>query len=376
MDLRIEPVTGRELERFIRLPSRLPGRRPNYVAPLWAEERAWHDPERNPGLRAVKVVRYMAWRDKVPVGRILGLVHAPYNELHQERTVRFHQLDAVDDPEVVAALLDRVERWGAEQGMDRVMGPFGLSDKDPQGLQVEGFEHTPVVATPTNPAYLPALVERCGYRKHADCLSYRVEVPDKVPERYSRVARHVLSSEGLRVVPLRSRRDIKRWIVPVLDLVNQTYNELLGFIPMREDEMHKLAAAYVPLLDPELVVVVADEADVPMAFVVALPDPSEGLRKAGGSLFPFGFVHVLRAMRNTRQLDLLLGAVRRDMQGRGLTGALGMHLLEVAIRRGFKVMDSHLVLETNTAMRAQLERLGGQVYKRYRVYGKDLGRKA
>jgi GNAT superfamily N-acetyltransferase len=255
------------------------------------------------------------------------------------------------------------------------MGPFGLSDKDPQGLQVEGFEQLPVIATPTNPAYLPALVERCGYAKHADCLSYRLSVPDKVPERYTRVSDHVLASEDLRVVSFRSRRELKRWIVPVLDLVNQTYTELLGFVPMSVEEMHKLSADYLPLLDPELVVVVADRKDVPMAFVVAVPDLSEGLQRAKGRLFPFGFIHVMRAMRRSRQLDLLLGAVRKDVQGRGLTGALGVHLLSVARQRGFTTIDSHLVLESNASMRAQLERTGGEVYKRYRIYGKDLGPK-
>jgi GNAT superfamily N-acetyltransferase len=356
----------------VRLPATLPGRRANYVPPLWAEERAWHDPDKNPALQGVEMIRFMAYQGDRPVGRIVGLVHHVHNARNNERTARFHQLDAVDDVEVVRALLQAVEQWGKERGMDRVIGPFGLSDKDPQGLQVEGFEHLPVVATPTNPAYLPGAVEACGYAKYADCLSYRLLVPEKVPDRYARVAAHVLSGEDLRVVSFRSRREIERWIVPVLDLVNQTYTELLGFVPMSNAEMHKLAADYLPLLDPELVVIVADAKDVPMAFVVAVPDLSVGLQRARGRLFPFGFLHVLLAMRKAKQLDLLLGAVRKDVQGRGLTGALGVHLLGVARRRGFTTIDSHLVLETNASMRAQLERTGGEVYKRFRIYGKVL----
>lgn len=373
MGLEIIPVrTAADLRTFIRLPAVLPGRRPNYVPPVLADERAWHDPARNPGLRGVELERWLAFADGRPVGRVAGLVHAPYNRQHGEATVRFHQLDAVNDLGVAQALLGAVERWGLERGMRRVMGPFGLSDKDPQGLQVEGFEHLPVVATPTNPAHLPLLVEACGYTKHTDCVSYRLAVPHQVPERYARVAAHAMGGEGLHVVPLRSKRDLKPWIIPVLELVNRTYGDLLGFVPMGGDEMRKLAGDYLPLLDPALVVVIADRTDAPVAFVVAVPDLSEGLQRCRGRLYPFGFFHVFAAMRRARQLDLLLGAVRHDLQGRGLTAALGVQLFTEARDRGFTTIDSHLVLETNKAMRAQLERLGGEVYKRYRIYAKAL----
>lgn len=364
--------TQAELSAFIRLPSVLPGRRPNYVPPIWSEERGWHDPERNPALRDQATIHFLARSNGQLVGRIMGLVHKGYNASHNERTARFYQLDAIDDQEVVGSLLSRAEAWAREQGMDRIIGPFGLSDKDPQGMQVEGFEHLPVIATPTNPTYLPGLVEAAGYAKHADCLSYRMAVPETVPERYERVAQHVLRSEGLTVKTFKDRRALKRWIVPVLELVNNTYTELLGFVPMTRAEMQKLATDYLPLLDPELVVVVVDLHEVPVAFVVAVPDLSPGLQRAKGSLFPFGFIHILRAMRRSKQLDLLLGAVRKDLQGRGLTGALGMHLFGVARRRGFTVIDSHLILESNQKMRAQMERLGGEVYKRFRIYGKVL----
>jgi len=373
MSVELRPVrSSADLRTFIRLPSVLPGRRPNYVPPLWSEEASWHDPKRNPALSGHSVVRFLTLTKGVVTGRIMGLIHEGYNTDHQEHTARFHQLDAVNDTTTVRTLLGAVEGWAKEMGMDRLIGPFGLSDKDPQGLQVEGFEHLPVIATATNPDYLPGLVEACGFTKHVDCVSYRLKVPERVPERYQRVAAHVLRSEGLRVLTFKDRKALRPWIVPVFDLVNRTYTDLLGFVPMSGPEMRKLADSYLPLLDPELVVVVVDTADDPVAFVVAVPDLSEGLQRARGRLFPFGVLHILRAMKRTRQLDLLLGAVRKDHQGRGLTGALGVHLLSVARKRQFTHIDSHLVLETNVKMRAQMERLGGEVYKRFRIYGKAI----
>jgi hypothetical protein len=251
------------------------------------------------------------------------------------------------------------------------MGPYGFSDKDPQGLQVFGLEHLPVLATPTNPAFLPGLVEGCGYSKLTDAVSYRVDMPAQLPSAYERIADRVMRDGRFRLVPLRHRRDLKPWIMPVLRLVNQAYCGLLGFIPMSEEEMRSLAAQYLPILDPSFVKIVA-EGDAPAAFVVALPDISEGLQRAKGRLFPFGWWHILRAMRRSPQLDLLLGAVRPDLQGRGLTCVLGRALLTEARGRGMTRLDSHLVLETNHRMRAELERLGGVVWKRYRMYVKEL----
>ncbi len=373
MSVTVLPVrTAAELRTFIRLPAHLADRRPNEVLPIWSEEEAYHDPKRNPALKECILVRYLALRGGVAVGRVMGIIHTGHNTLHGTRTARFAQLDAIDDPGVTAALVGAVEAWARDQGMDAIIGPFGLSDKDPQGLQIVGFEHLPVLATPTNAAHLPKHVEALGYTKHADALAYRVPIPEQLPAGYYRVAERIMASGEFHVVPLSSRKALKPWILPVLRLVNITYRDLLGFVPMDEHEMEHLAAQYMPVLDPAFVKILANKANEPVAFVVAMPDMSEGLFKARGSLFPFGFLHILLAMRRTRQLDLFLGAVHPLWQKQGLTCILAIELLGQARKRGMTHFDSHLILETNTAMRGEVERLGGEVWKRYRLYGKAL----
>ena len=361
-----------DLDRFIRLPFRLPDQRTNRVPSLLADERELHDPRKNPQLTHCDAERWIAWRDGVAVGRIMGIIHRSYNETHNEKTARFYQLDCIRDAEVVQALIGAVEEWARIKGMDRVIGPFGFSDKDPQGLQIEGFDHLPVIATPTNPDWMPALVEACGYAPFEDLLSYRMDIPSALPASYALIADRCLSHHGLHRVPLHSKRDLKPWIVPVLRLVNATYGELLGFAPMSEAEMRALAAKYMFILDPQLVRLIADANNEPVAFVIASPDMSEGFVRANGRLFPFGFLHILRAMKRSKQLDLLLGAVRPDLQGKGLTAALAISLFDTARQRGFTHLDSHLVMQRNTRMRAELERLGAVVWKRYRVYQRAI----
>jgi GNAT superfamily N-acetyltransferase len=373
MHLSLRPVrTAAELRRFIALPLELPDRRPNAVPPLLADEREGHDPRKNPQLAHCTVERWLAWSGDRPVGRIMGIIHRGYNAKQNERTARFFQLECVNDAQVVRALIAAVEEWARAQGMDRMIGPFGFSDKDPQGLQVEGFEHLPVIATPTNPAWLPPLVEACGYARFEDMVSYRMDIPNDLPERYHAVADRCLRNFDLHRVPVRNKRDLRPWVVPVLRLVNATYGDLLGFAPMSEAEMRALAKKYMFILQPDLVQLIADRNNAPAAFVIASPDMSEGLQRANGRLFPLGFVHILRAMKRSTQLDLLLGAVRPDLQGRGLTAALGIGLFQAARRRGLTHLDSHLVMERNVRMRAELERLGAVLWKRFRVYAKQL----
>lgn len=363
---------AKELSRFIRLPFELPDQRPNRVPPLLMDEREFHDPGKNPQLAHCDLERWIAWRDGEPVGRIMGIIHRGYNAAQGERTARFHQLDCLRDADVVRALIGAVEEWARGKGMDRVIGPFGVSDKDPQGLQIAGIEHLPVIATPTNPEWLPAMVEACGYTGFEDMVSYRMEIPADLPASYHTIAERSLRDLGLHRVPLRSKRDLKPWVVPVLRLVNATYGDLLGFAPMSEAEMQALAKKYMFILDPQLVHLIADAKNDPVAFVIASPDMSEGLQRANGRILPFGFLHILRAMKRSRQLDFFLGAVRPDLQGRGLTAALGISLFEKARQRGFTHLDSHLIMVRNTRMRAELERLGAAVWKRYRVYQRSL----
>lgn len=370
--IRLVPVTTQqELRTYVLLPEII-NTRPNFVPPVWSDEFSFHDPKKNPALQQCDTIRYLAYVGNRAVGRIMGIIHHEYNSRKKEKTGRFYQLEAINDPMVVHSLLQAIRDWCKERGMQRLIGPFGLSDKDPQGLQLEGFEHLPVIATATNPDFLPPMLESEGMTKLIDCLVYQLEIPQSVPDLYRRIAERTLRNSRLRVLSFSKRASLKPFIVPVLRLVNETYKDLLGFQPMSEAEMRKLAAQYLPLLKPELVKMIVDDHAAPVAFVIAVPDFSEGLRKARGRLLPFGFLHLLQSMKRTQQLDLLLGAVRPDFQGRGLTPVLGINLFESARKRGLTCIDSHLILESNTRMRAEMERLGAVVYKRYRVYQQEL----
>jgi hypothetical protein len=238
-------------------------------------------------------------------------------------------------------------------------------------LQIEGLENLPVIATPTNPAYLQALVETEKFQKEIDCVSYQMPIR-RIPPVCGKIFERLKKNQSLQLIEFKSKAKLKPYIVPVFRLVNEAYSHLFGFVPMTEEEMKKFSAQYLPVLDPEFVKIVVNQQNDIIAFVVAMPDMSRGVQKARGKLFPFGFIHILNSMRKATQLNLLLGAVKPGYQGKGLTVLLGKSILESASKRKLKTMDSHLILEDNLLMCRECERVDGKVYKRFRVFSKMI----
>jgi hypothetical protein len=367
-----EVTTPALLKQYIFLPEQLYRGSTRWVPPLYADEWAFHDPAQNKAFEYCDTIKVLAFQNKKVVGRIMGIIHHPYNAHHNEKTVRFFHLDCINEQAVANSLIAFIARWGKTKGMEKIIGPFGFSDKDPQGLQIEGLNYLPVLATPTNPDYLQALVENEGFEKELDCVSYQMKILEQLPATLETVYQRISKRTNIRLLEFKSKAQLKPYIIPVLELVNEAYAPIFGFVPMTEEEMKKFAGQYLPILDPEFVKVVINTTNQVVAFVVAMPDMSRGIQKAKGKIFPFGFIHILLSMRNTRQLNLLLGAIKPGYRRIGINVLLGKAMMKSAVKRNLQVMDSHLILENNVAMRGECEKLNGEICKRFRVYSKTL----
>jgi len=367
-----EVTTKQDLKTFIYLPLYIYSGYKNYVPPVFDDEWKLHSPKHNKSLADCDVIRVLAIINGKAVGRIIGIIHKAYNAKHGELTARFFQFDCIDDISVSHALISFIEDWARGKGITKLIGPFGFSDKDPQGAQIEGFEYLPVIVTPSNPPYIPVLIEREGYVKQEDCVSYSLPVPQKLPDVYENVYNRLAGNNNFKLVEFTSKKQLKPYIIPVLRLVNETYGQLFGFVPMTEAEMKTFAAQYMLVLDPACVKVVETTQKDIAAFIVAMPDMSPGLQKAKGKILPFGFLYMLGAAKKTKQLNLMLGAIKPRYRGVGLNVLLAKALINTALQHGYTLIDSHLVLENNTRMCAELANLGGKVYKRYRIYQKAL----
>lgn len=368
-----EVTTRRDLKKFIYLPEKIHAGHQNWVPPIYYDEWKYFDPEKNKAFAYCDTVMLLALRGKKVVGRIMSIINSRYNQYKKERTARFGYLETEEDEEVVQALLGFVEDWARKKGMNMIVGPYGFSDQDPEGFLIEGFEHRATIATYYNFEWMPPMVEKMGYSKDMDYFVYKLDVPKEFPDFYKRIYERIQRKGNFEIVEFRKKKELKPWINPVLHLMNECYSgsDIYGYTPLDEEEMADLAKRYLPVIDPRFVKVVK-KGDEIVAFIIGMPDMTEGIQKAKGRLFPFGFLKILRAAKKTRQLDLLLGAIKEKYRGRGLDVLMGVKMILSAHEAGLEMMDTHHEMETNVRVRAEMERMGGKIYKKFRIYQKQL----
>jgi len=252
-----------------------------------------------------------------------------------------------------------------------LVGPFGFSDKDPQGFLIEGFEYLPVIASNYNSPAAPAFMESYGYEKEVDLFVYKLVIPKELPDFYRLIYERTIRNTDFVLKEYNKRRELKNDIRPIFTLINETFTDIYGFMPFEKKEMDDFASRYLAVIKPQYVKSIVKNNQI-IAFVIGMPDISMGVKKAKGYVFPFGFYHILRSQQKTKRLSLLLGAIKNEYRGRGLDVLLGTKMIESAWKGGFEYIDSHLELENNTTMRAEMEKMGGIVYKKFRVFGKNL----
>jgi len=374
MPIDIREVRSRkELRTFIYLPEKIHAGHKNWVHPLYMDEWKFFDPKKNKAFGYCDTILLLAFRDGRPVGRAMGIINHRYNEHRNERTARFGYLDTYEDKEAFRSILRTIEDWARAKGMTKVVGPYGFSDQDPEGFLIEGFEHRATLATYYNFEWMPRWLEEEGYAKDNDWFVYKLTVPKEPPEFYKKIYERAMKRGTFKILEFRKRKEIKPWIRPILSLMNECYmaGNIYGYAPLEEEEMDDLAKRYLPVLDPRFVKAVTKDGQA-VAFVVAMPDMMAGILKARGRLLPFGFIHILRAAKTTKQLDLMLGAVKEAYRGQGLDVLMGSKVIIAAYEAGMEMMDTHHEMEANVKVRAEMERMGGTIYKKYRAFYKMI----
>jgi len=374
MGLEIREVTTKaDRKTFIYLPEKIHAGQAQWVPPIYMDEKKYFDPKKNTAFDYCDVGMWLAWRDGRPVGRVMGIINRRFNAHRKEEIARFACLECYEDRDVFQALVRTVEVWAKAKGATRMIGPYGFSDQDPEGWLTMGFEHRATIATYYNFEWMPRFIEEMGYGKDVDYFVYKIPLPKEMPELYTKVFERSMKRGSFVIHEFTRRKDLKPWVVPIFSLMNECYmnSNIYGYAPLTEKEMQGLAKRYLPVVDPRFVKLVTKDGQ-PASFIIAMPDMTEGIQKARGRLLPFGFLKVLRAAKKTRQLDLLLGAVKPDHRGVGLDAVMGYTMFRSAMAAGMEFMDTHHELESNEKIRAEMIRQGGVLYKKFRVWTKPL----
>jgi len=362
----------KELKKFVDFPFKLFKGNAFWVPPLKFDEINTLRKDRNPAFEFCEAEYWIAYRDGISVGRIAGIINPIEIQRWNTRLVRFGWIDFIDDPEVSHALIETVKEWGKSKGMTGIHGPLGFNDMDAEGMLIEGFDEISSLSAIYNYPYYRDHMEKLGFRKATDFVQFEVKVPSEVPEKVERLTRIVLEKYNLRLLKARKAKEIRPYANKMFTMYNDAFRDLYGFTALSQKQMDYYTKIYFGFIRPEFISLVLDDQDDVVGFGITMPSLALALQKAKGSLLPFGFIHILRAIRKNDIVHMFLVGVRPDYQGKGVLALVYHELTKAYIDAGIKLTRTHPQLEENLRAVAIWKNYESRVYIRRRVWIRDI----
>jgi hypothetical protein len=373
----IVPVQSKQQwHDFHHLPFAIYRNDPNWVPPLLLERKFHFQPKHNPYFQHASAAFFLAYRGGVPVGRITAQIDRLHLERHNDATGHFGFIEAVDDPEVFAALLKAAEDWLRGQGMKRVIGPVSFSLWDQPGLLVEGFDTPPYVMMNHHRPYYQGRITAQGYQPAEDLIAYRYG-PDASTKTWDRLMARAMRGGEITLRNIHMDKRFKGEVAMLLDIINDAWSDNWGYVRMTQAEIDELAGVLKLLLRPGDVAI-AEYQGKPAAFTAIFPNLNEAIADMNGRLFPFNWIKLLWRMKVTRPRTarMPMMGVRKSLQSSPVGAALALSVMRSVREFNFSrgVVDSELswILERNDRVRHVIEMVGGVPYKTYRVFEKPL----
>lgn len=364
----------RELKTFVKFPNRMYRNEKYYVPTLERGDMDALDRKKNHAFEVCEAEYWLALDPATgnPVGRIAGIINRAYNEKMNVRQARFGFMDFIDDNDVVDALFSTVSSWAGAKGMESLCGPLGFLEFDAAGVLVEGFDQLPTPYGKYNYPYYEKQMLRLGFSKDTDWIEIIVTVPDPLPDRYEKAAAIVAERYHLHTVPLKSKKQMVEYFDEMADLLNSTYGKLHGFSELTPGQIEDLKAQFVPNLSPEFVGIVQDSNDRIIGFGICMPSVAKALQKARGKLFPFGFIHILHAIRHNDTVDTLLIGIDDKYKRKGVNSMIFSAIAPAFHKYGIKYIETTRELEDNNNIQNIWKEFEHRTAKRARCYVKAI----
>jgi len=347
-EIEIKKISSlRELRRFVDFPFILFTGNTFWCPPLKFDELRTLRKDKNPAFEYCEAEYWLAYRDGRPVGRVAGIINHKANEHWNEKLVRFSWIDFIDDPEVSAGLIKAVSDWGKDHGMTGIHGPMGFTDMDYEGMLIDGFDVVSSLAAIYNFPYYPDHMVRLGFQKATDWVQFELMVPGEVPDKVDRMTKLVAEKYGLHSLKARKKKEILPYARKLFTLYNEAFSDLYGFAALSERQMDAYTKQYFGFIRPEFVSFILDRQDNLVGFGITMPSMAKALQKCKGKLFPFGFIHLLRALGKNDTAHMYLVGVSREYQGKGVLAMVYYELNKVYVEKKITKAITHPQLEEN-----------------------------
>lgn len=350
------------------------------VPNLFSDEMNTLSKDKNAAFEFCEAEYYLAYKDGKLAGRVAAIINHKANNKWGKKSVRFGWIDFIDDREVSKALLDAVEKYGREKGMEDVVGPLGFTDMDPEGMLVWGFDQLGTMPTIYNFPYYPEHIEGLeGFEVDNKYVEFKIMVPDEVPEKYAKIAMMIEKRYNLHVRKL-TKKDIFQGGMgqKIFDLINDTYKDLYGYSELSQKQIDQLIKSYLGFLDFNLITCIEDWTGGEHKLIgvgITMPSLAHALRKCRrGRLLPFGWFHVLRAIKQhkTNIVDLLLIGILPEYRAKGANALLFADLIPWYQKYGIEWGETQVELETNAGVQGQWGALTPVMHKRRKCYKKII----
>jgi hypothetical protein len=361
----------RDVRRFVSLPYQLYHGCPQWVPPLLSDAKKHLDPRKHPFYEHSVADFYVAEERGRTLGRVAVMENRRYNAFSGHKDAFFGFFDAVDEVAVSRALFGAAFEWACARGLEAIVGPRGMIGADTSGVLVEGFEHRPALGVPYNYPYYDALLRDAGFVKDTDHLSGYFRGDHPVPERFYRLAERVRARRGYWVKSFDSKDEMRGWVPRVREVHRRAFEGSHSFYPPTEAEMEAIAGTIIDVTVPGLIKLVMRGDDL-IGFMFAYPDLSAGLQRAGGRLWPLGWMHLLRERRRTTWVNCNGVGVLPEHRGLGPGIVLYVEIDKAVKELGYEHVDVVMVDEKNASSYSIMETMGVEWYKRHRSYYRAL----
>jgi len=366
-----EVKTSEDWKTFINLPFQIYKNSAYWVPSIKKNELKSFDPK-NDIFKTVDAKFLLAFKNNKAVGRVVAIVN--WNEVKElkKSKVRFGWLDFEDDILILKALLDEVEIFGKHHGLEYMEGPMGFSNMDKAGMLTQGFNYRATMIGIYNHEYYPKYIQELGFKPEAEWLEYTFSFDDIDIEKANKLSTLVEKRYNVSNYHFKSMDDLMPHVDEMFDLLNKTYADLQSFVPIEKFQVEHYKKKYLKFIHPDFISCVKDKNNKMIGFAITMPSFSEGFQKANGSLFPFGWWHLMRVMKNSHHAEFYLIGIDPEYQNKGVNALIFKQLHENYQKHGIKTIETNPLLEENIKVQQLWKNFNPSIHKKRKTFRKDI----
>lgn len=342
----------------------------NWVPPLWSEYRDFFK-SKNPFWTHADIRLFIVYKDNIAVGRIAAIVDSKFNNSSNKKIGLFGFFECVNDYEFAKALFDSAEKWLISKGVKLMQGPINGRIDVGCGFLYEGFDSTPYIFASYSPKYYIDFAERYGMKKSRDLLVYYLDLNPPIPE-YLKKAAERCEAKGIKLRGfnrLHAGKEMKWWV----KLMMETFSHHWGYVDVSEAEVRtRFGVKQARWIVDSGLFMVAERDSKPIAFKWTTPDYNQVFIKLKGKL---GFIGILKFLWYKNKINrgrLNFVGIKKEYRGQGIGSYMNYYTMLEMKQRGYSGAECGWIDENNIASLRTIEKTGAKLYKKFRVYEKDL----